>query len=172
MREDHTSKDNTVGSRQEIKTQDLAYIAGFLDGDGSIMIQIKRRADAPRGWRIMATICFYQDTHHKKPLTWIRDTFGIGYISDRNDHMTELRINGYGEVKRILLLLAPYIRFKEKQVIYALNILMRLEKKRIATLAKEERLAIAADMIALRNENYQSHQRQHTDTSIKELLGF
>ena len=166
------TKDNTVGSRQKIKTQDLTYIAGFLDGDGSIMIQIKHRADAPRGWRMMATICFYQDTRHKKPLLWIRDSFGIGYISDRNDHMTELRINGYGEVKRILLLLQPYIRFKGKQVIYALKILMRLEKKRIGILSKEERLAIADDMIVLRNENYQSHQRQHTDASIKELLGF
>ena len=48
MREDHTSTDNTVGSRQKPKIQDLAYIAGFLDGDGSIMIQVKRRADAPK----------------------------------------------------------------------------------------------------------------------------
>ena len=31
---------NTVGSRSQV---DLAYIAGFLDGDGSLMIQLKRR---------------------------------------------------------------------------------------------------------------------------------
>lgn len=172
MREDHTSTDNTVGSRQKPKIQDLAYIAGFLDGDGSIMIQVKRRADAPKGWRIMATICFYQDIRHKAPLVWMRDVFGIGYISNRNDNITELRINGYNAVKKILLELQPFIKFKRKQVIYALRTLTRLEKKPIATISKEERLAIADDIIALRGENYQSHQRRYTDASIRELLGF
>jgi len=172
MREDHISTDNTVGSRQEPTIQDLAYIAGFLDGDGSIMVQVKRRADAPRGWRIMVTICLYQDSRHKAPLVWMRNTLGIGYISNRNDHITELRINGYRQVKRILTMLQPYIKFKKKQVVFALRILALLEKKRFVLLTKDERLVIADDMIALRNENYQSHQRQYTDASIKEILGF
>ena len=67
------------------------------------MIQVKRRADAPKGWRIMATICFYQDIRHKAPLVWMRDVFGIGYISNRNDNITELRINGYNAVKKFFL---------------------------------------------------------------------
>jgi hypothetical protein len=33
----------------------------------------------------MFTICLYQDTRHKKPLQWMRDTFGIGYLHDRNE---------------------------------------------------------------------------------------
>lgn len=172
MREDHTSTDNTVGSRQELLIQDLAYIAGFLDGDGSIMMQVKRRADAPKGWRIMATICLYQDSRHKAPLIWMRDMFGIGYISNRNDHITELRINGYAGVKRILLLLQPFIKFKRKQVIYALRIITRLEKKQMSKLSRKDRLAIADDIIALRGENYQSHQRVYTDAALKELFGF
>ena len=48
-----------MGSR--LKT-DLAYIAGFLDGDGSIMLQVKLRRDTVRAVRFMATICLYQDT--------------------------------------------------------------------------------------------------------------
>src|SRR5581483_1704560 len=63
-------KGNTVGSRSSIEK---AYIAGFLDGDGSIMLQIKKRSDTGRGLRFMATICFYQDTRHEKPLFWIRE---------------------------------------------------------------------------------------------------
>jgi len=172
MREDHISTDNTVGSRQEPSIQDLAYIAGFLDGDGSIMVQVKRRSDSPQGWRIMVTICLYQDIRHKAPLAWMRDIFGIGYLSNRNDHITELRINGYREVKRILLQLQPFIKFKRKQVIYALRIITRLEKKPMGKLSKKDRCAIADDIIALRGENYQSHQRQYTDTALKEILGF
>src|SRR3989344_7045295 len=79
-------KGNTVGSRSSVEK---AYIAGFLDGDGSIMLQVKKRGDTKRGRRFMATICFYQDTRHEKPLYWIRKVLGIGYISKRNDSITE-----------------------------------------------------------------------------------
>ena len=89
---------------RQIKTQktDLAYITGFLDGDGSVMVQVKKRKDNKRGWRLMFTIAFYQDTRHEKPLFWIKKRLNIGYISRRNDGMTELRINGYERVKKIL----------------------------------------------------------------------
>lgn len=54
-----------MGSRLDIEN---AYIAGFLDGDGSLMLQIKRRKDCKSGYRFMATICFYQDSCHDKHL--------------------------------------------------------------------------------------------------------
>ena len=85
-----------MGSRSKL---DLAYIAGFLDGDGSIMLQVKLRSDTSRGVRFMATICLYQDTRHAQPLTWMREVLGIGYITNRNDGMTELRINGFTSQK-------------------------------------------------------------------------
>jgi len=100
-------RDNTVG-RQTNSKSDLAYIAGFFDGDGSLMVQFKNRRDTPKGWRIMFTLCFYQDTRHEKPLFWIRKKLGIGYISRRNDGMTELRVNGYERAKEILGNLYPF----------------------------------------------------------------
>lgn len=93
---------------------DLAYIAGFLDGDGSILLQVKLRSDTSRGVRFMATICLYQDSRHTAPLTWMRDVFDIGYLSSRNDGITELRINGFASVRNVLEQLRPYIRFKVK----------------------------------------------------------
>ena len=88
-----------MGSRSNLE---LAYIAGFLDGDGSLMLQIKKRKDGNIGIRFMHTICFYQDTRHEKELYWIRKVLDIGYLSRRNDGMTELRINGFKQVKKIL----------------------------------------------------------------------
>lgn len=104
---------NTVGSRSKCE---IAYIAGFLDGDGSIMLQIKKRKDTTRGFRFMATVCLYQDTRHEAPLHWMREVLGIGYVCHRNDGISELRINGFGRVRDILLLLQPFIRFKQLQV--------------------------------------------------------
>ncbi len=172
MREDHNIKDNTVGSRQELKIQDLAYIAGFLDGDGSIMMQIKRRPDTKLGWRIMTTICFYQDARHMESLQWIRRIFHIGYISTRNDHMAEYRINGFQETQRVLQLLKPFIRFKKKQVAIMIKILPLLCRKKLREMSHKERMKIAGVIISLREHNYQSHQRRYTDESIKALLDF
>jgi len=104
-----------VGSRSKTNK---AYIAGFLDGDGSLMLQVKKRSDTKRGVRFMATICLYQDTRHEKPLYWMREQLGIGYISHRSDGISELRINGFEKVRTILTELKPFIRFKEKQSEY------------------------------------------------------
>lgn len=161
-----------MGSQQKPRAQDLAYIAGFLDGDGSIMVQVKNRQDSPRGWRLMFTICFYQDSGHKNPLRWIRDMLGIGYLSDRNDHITELRINGYHETQRVLTLLKPYIKFKARQTELTLRILSRLNGKNLPDLSKKKRLLIADDIIRLREENYRSHNRRYSSESLHKLLGF
>ena len=59
---------NTVGrpiqTHKKVKDTNLAYIAGFLDGDGSVMVQVKKTKFNPKGWRLMFTICFYQDSNH------------------------------------------------------------------------------------------------------------
>jgi hypothetical protein len=99
--------------RGKLTKTDLAYIAGFLDGDGSLMLQLKKRKDGKSKARFMATICFYQDTRHQEGLAWIRSIFNIGYLSHRKDGMSELRINGYQQVKNILTLLQPFVRFKK-----------------------------------------------------------
>ena len=110
-----------MGSRSRI---DLAYIAGFLDGDGSLMLQIKKRKEGISKIRFMSTICFYQDTRHEKDLYWIRKILGKGYLSKRNDGMSELRINGYSTVKDILVLLKEFLRFKKIQATALLKIQM------------------------------------------------
>ncbi len=73
-------KGNTVGSRSEIN---LAYIAGFLDGDGGLMLQLKIRSDITTKRIFVPTICFYKDSQHDQILLWIRSVLGIGYISSK-----------------------------------------------------------------------------------------
>ena len=136
---------------------DLAYISGFLDGDGSVMVQVKRVKTNSRPWRLMFTICFYQDTRHEKPLFWIQKRLGIGYISHRNDGMTELRINGYEQTRKILEAIYPYVKFKKKQIGYILQILNILKfKKSLFDLKKKDRIRIANAILKSRQETYQS----------------
>ena len=142
-----------MGSRLDT---DWAYIAGFLDGDGSLMLQVKSRTDTKRGVRFMATICLYQDTRHEKPLLWIRKQLGIGYISHRNDGMTELRINGFEQVRNILVTLKPFIRFKAKQASALISACDLLSLKDIRLLSKSDLRKLVGLLFLIRAENYKS----------------
>ena len=47
---------------KKLNNTDLAYIAGFLDGDGSIFAQIIEGKDYIYGFRIRLSIIFFQKT--------------------------------------------------------------------------------------------------------------
>ena len=146
-----------MGSRSKIK---LAYIAGFLDGDGSLMLQIKKRKDGKRKLRFMATICFYQDTRHEKPLHWFREILEIGYVSRRNDGMSELRINGFKQVQRILKLLLPYLQFKEKQANALYKATLLLSKGTIYDLSDKDLKNLVDYILIIQNENYVTKKKR------------
>ena len=156
-----------MGSRSKIEKSKLncAYIAGFLDGDGSLMLQIKKRSDSKRGWRFMATICFYQDSRHDAPLSWIRKCLGIGYLSRRNDGMTELRINGYRQIHGILKILLPFIQFKKNQAEALLKASALLAKKSLVEFSLEERQKLLNWILIIQSNNYASRTK-----TTKEVL--
>ena len=157
---------NTVGSRSKT---DLAYIAGFLDGDGSLMLQVKKRSDTKRGIRFMTTICLYQDTRHEKPLLWMRDVFDIGYITRRKDGISELRINGYRSVKKILSLLLPYFRFKKIQATALFEACEILENDSIRTLTEKNLKRLVDLVVIIQNENYATKRKRSREELYQSL---
>ena len=156
-----------MGSRA--KQDDKAYIAGFLDGDGSLMLQLKKRGDTVKGIRLMATICFYQDTRHEKTLFWIRKVLEIGYVSRRNDGMTELRINGFIQVARVISELRPYIRFKNIQAKALLEACTMLREKRLSLLSSKEKRKVIKLILKIQGENYKSKTRR-SEAELCQLL--
>lgn len=100
----------------------------------------------------------------------MRDVLKIGYLHDRVDGITELRINGYSQVRKILQNMQPYIRFKKQQVATALNILEVLEGKSFLSLSFESRTQLADWFSEIREANYHSSHRKFSADEIKELL--
>ena len=141
----------------------LAYIAGFLDGDGSLMLQIKHRKDGKRNWRFMATICLYQDIRHEETLHWIRKILGIGYISHRNDGITELRINGFSQVEKTLSNLLPHIRFKKVQASQLLEAVRLLSVKPLRLLSESDLRQLVGNILAIQSENYATKSKKSKD---------
>jgi hypothetical protein len=145
------AKGNTVGSCSKT---DLAYIAGFLDGDGSLMLQLKKQNNTKRAWRFMCTICLYQDTRHEAPLIWMQKILGIGFISHRNDGITELRINGINRVQVILRALLPYLRFKRTQALIMLEAAKILSKTKANDLTNIELSKLIDCILEIQSCNY------------------
>ncbi len=102
----------------------LAYIAGFLDGDGSIFFQIIREKGK---FRIRSSIAFYQKSNNSEILEWLKNQFGAGYIRHRKTGMSDYTIVDSKEVLKILKLLQPYVKLKKKHVELGLGILDNLQ---------------------------------------------
>ncbi len=144
---------NTVGRLSKVNSEDLAYVAGFLDGDGSVMLQLHRRKSGKDVFRVKTVICFYQDSKHLKEIEWMKELLGYGYVYTRNDHISELRIEGFQRVFEILSLLQPYLRFKREQAKLMLDLIPKLQKKLVS---KKETVNWIQKM---RSFNYFSSQR-------------
>lgn len=134
------------------------------------MLQLKKRADSSRGVRFMATICLYQDTRHDAPLSWIRTRLTCGYVSKRNDGMTELRINGVSQVRETLELLQPYIRFKKKQAKLLIQACTMLERETLRTMKPKDICNVINLLLLIQNENYMSKKRK-TKEELYQILG-
>jgi hypothetical protein len=110
-----------------IDSMTLAYIAEFLDGDGSIFFQIIPRPDYKQKFQIRTSIGFYQDSRNVQILEWLKETFGAGYIRHRKTGISDYTVVESKKVKQILEMLRPYVKLKKKHVDLSLEILDKME---------------------------------------------
>ena len=147
--------------------EELAYISGFLDGDGCIMLQLVARAGYKLGYQIRASIVFYQKTEHKNFLVWLKGKLEYGYIRERNDGMSEYTIVGVEPVTKVLKLLNPYLKLKNKQTKLALSILARMPLKG-QNIKPKLLLLLAKEVDKFVDLNY-SKRRTNTSQKIKDF---
>ena len=153
-----THEDNTVGSR--LTNEECAYIAGFLDGDGSLMLQLKGEMISDADGVLWRRYVFTKTLAMQLPLRWIRRRLGIGYISERKDGITELRINGFSQVSLILTQLSPYIRFKKTQAIVIGRACDLFARKPLAALSKKKKSFCVVVCLKFRKRTMPAEKRK------------
>ena len=105
-----------------------AYIAGFLDGDGSIFIQIVHRKDYRLKFQIRFSIVFFQKTEKEWFLLKLKKFLLHGSIRDRNDGMSEYAIVGLEQTVSVLHILSPYLSLKRKLATLLFEIAQKVRK--------------------------------------------
>ncbi len=143
----------------------LSYIAGFLDGDGSIFFQIVPRKDYIQKFQIRSSIAFYQKSEHIEILEWLKSIFEVGYIRKRPTGVSDYTIVESKEVKKILFLLQPYVKLKRKHVDLGLQILEKLNCKK----SNEDFLEICKLVDNFKHLNY-SKKRTLTHKVVSKSL--
>lgn len=150
---------------KNINRDDLIYLAGLIDGDGSVIAQIVRRADYVYRFQIRCTVQITQLKKRRHFLEHLRDTIGYGIVRDRgniSDYiLTETRC-----VYSFLKQLSPFLRIKKKQANLVLRIIEQLPSSKNSALLFIE-LCRISDHVAELND---SKKREITAEIVAQKL--
>jgi hypothetical protein len=146
---------NSVG--KECTVANLAYTAGFIDADGAIMAIIEPHREKKFRFRVRIELKVTQK--HKRDLVFLVSLFGCGAVR-ANRTTYDWITRDQKEIARILLLLCPYSKTKQKQI--------KIAQKIIATPigSKNDLIRVAKLADALSRFNVRSNNRRKNYVSM------
>lgn len=142
-----------------------AYIAGFLDGDGSIYVRLKPNKTYRFRYQVAPNIVFFQAKKEIEGLRKIHAMTGVGYIRERNDGIIEYTIGDVTSIIELIDAIHPYLYLKQQQAFIMLQILR--EKKLVKTGVDFLNLCSLIDKF--RELNY-SKRRTQTSVEVEKTL--
>jgi len=148
-----------------IKETLKAYIAGFLDGDGSIYVKLTKNDTYRYRYQICPYVVFYQSKKNKRGIEQIKEFIGSGYIRTRKDGIVEYIIGDVDSIEKILNWLKPYVILKKENVRLMIKILQK--KKKIAS--AKDFLDLCCQIDEFKKLNY-SKKRKNTSNKVAQLL--
>ena len=97
-----------------MKASDASYLAGFLDGDGSIHFQLVRQREYRFGFYIRASLSLSQSTSARHGLEHLQRVIGGGYLRDRGTGMSDLVVTSRRLLVETLQAVEPYVIFQAR----------------------------------------------------------
>lgn len=150
---------------KELNNEQLAYLAGFLEGDGCILAQIVKGSQYRYKYTIRVGVVFYQ----KKDKHWfflkLKELIGAGSVRFRNDNMMEYSISGVKMVKSFLELLFPYLILKKNLAVLIFRII-----KALNDVQNEVDFLEVCKLVDKVAEHTYSKKRKNTSSVVKDDL--
>ncbi len=106
MKESDKTEENSLQNKNDIHPKRWAFLAGLIDGDGSINIRYS-------GEDFQLTTCVYSTS--KKLMNWLVGTFGGQYRKIPTEGNRKQRYSWYTSQKDVLPNLVPYLIIKKPQ---------------------------------------------------------
>jgi len=132
-----------------------AYIAGFLDGDGSIYVRLKPNSTYKYGFQVAPYIVFFQSQKSRVNFEKICSMIGLGHLRERSDGILEYIISKHDAVNVLLKIIKPYTILKKEQVALMLKILKQKEKVK----SKKDFIKLAELIDKFRILNYSKRRK-------------
>ncbi len=150
---------------KKLTIEEKCYVAGFLDGNGSIFAEIIPDNNYEYNFRIRVSISFYLHKSKHWFMLKLKKLLRYGTLKSKNDNVSELIIAGTDSVEIILLQLNDHLVLKKPNASLILEI---IKKKRNIT-SKEKFIEVCklVDKIALLNS---SKNQSITSETVKESL--
>ena|SRR3989344_1224166 len=145
---------------KNISSTQKSYIAGFLDGDGSIYVRLKPNEDYRYGFQVAPYIVFFQSNKERKNFEKICNLIELGYIRERKDKILEYTIGREDNIKIILSAIEPYLLLKKQQA----NLMLKILDKKSKVKNKEDFSALMCLIDRFRELNYSKKRKLHTLT--------
>jgi len=134
-----------------------AYLAGFLDGDGSIYVRLKPNSTYRYGFQVAPYIVLFQSQKEKENFKKICSLIGLGYLRVRKDGILEYIIGKAEGLREFLKIIKPFVILKKRQVALMTKILDKKEKVR-----NKNDFRRLIDLIdRFRNLNYSKKRKKH-----------
>lgn len=106
---------------QDNQREELSYLAGLFDGEGTLCIQKDTRPRySDRGWNPVYYTTFRIGMIEQKAIQGYKDYFKIGYVDCEKVYhafrpMWRYSIRAKEEVKQVVTILLPFLRVKKPQ---------------------------------------------------------
>lgn len=105
-----------------------AYVAGFLDGDGSIYARAKPNASYRYGFQIALYIVLFQSQKDEENFVKLCNLIDCGKLRKRKDGILEYTINKIDCIKSFLKSVYPFVILKKRQAELMLKIIEQKDK--------------------------------------------
>ena len=142
-----------------------AYLAGFLDGDGSIYVKLKPNKTYRYRFQVSINIVFFQSIKEEDSLKIIQKIVKRGYLRQRKDNIVEYIIGDEKSIVDFLELIEPFLILKKKQA----KLMLKIIKNKKKVKSGNDFLRLAKEIDKFRELNY-SKKRINTSREVEKVL--
>ena len=149
-----------------LEQTEAAYLAGFIDGDGSIRPFFARDKRRYLLWIIKIKVSITQRSADAHVLSWVKKVVGGGFIhiSQKRDQV-EWTLNGERQIRELLPHLIPFLIVKKQRAIWAMKILTISNRHHeVASFIKAAKIAKL-----MRQANSRTPKLSYIDQVVKEV---